>query len=114
MTLITAGTGLAAFFSWQFEQERYLSVFITLFSLASAVGIIQSFRIKMTIKDEILTVDSGFRKQTYMKDEINSIHIAKGCPVILMLKDETKVKLPDLNISPLGLSNIVSAWLKRN
>lgn len=87
---------------------------MTLLSMTCGFGIIEGFCVKLEIKEHTLSVNSGFKTKTYNKEEIKSIHIAKGCPVILVLKEEINVELPTLNISPLALANIVRAWLKRS
>ena len=110
--VVTLLVGVVAWMNWRHSDKHWVSVSLTAFFLFALIATISAIRTRLTISDAAIEVTKGLGARRYDRGEIEDIAIAKGCPVILLLKDGKQVELPDLNISPLGLKNVVKAWLK--
>lgn len=77
------------------------------FSLVGIVELLTSY----VILDELhLRIRKNFRLTVLQRAEIETVNVAKGCPVTLTLKDGRYVKIPDLGTRNIG--NSLRAWIR--
>jgi hypothetical protein len=110
--IVATLAGALASASWSHSDKNWVNISLTIFFFFSLVASYSVIRTRVTISDTSLEVTKGFGTKKYARKTIEDLAIAKGCPALLLLKDGTTVDLPDLNISPLGLRNVVKAWLR--
>ena len=114
MLIITLGLTVGTYLHWKhIEDDQWVFIGLLIFSGLSLFGFISQFFTQLTIYDDHILIRTIVGVEKYQKEKIKNVHIAKGCPVILILENEKKLELPDLNISPHNLANIIRPWLKK-
>ena len=76
----------------------------------SLLGIADAVTQFLTLGEHELRMRRNLRFKRIPREDIESVSVAKGCPTLLILKDESKVELPPLDSIAMG--NSVRAWIK--
>jgi len=66
----------------------------------------------LTLGPRSLSIRSNFRRREIPRAEIDRVASAAGCPVMLLLKNGTKIPLPSFGESNQGLVNSIRGWLR--
>lgn len=93
-----------------YDESAWVKVgllFIWIFSIVSLVAV---FVDGVHIDDNYLVVVKNFKKTKVNKGNVNKVSWAKGCSITLILTDDTKVELPEIDVLPLNFRNIVMKW----
>ena len=106
---------ISTFLYYQYiEKTGWVTIGLVSFSILSLIATVQAYFIKLTICQTTIELRSGFKTTILSKEEIEEIHIEKGCSPIIQTKNGRKVHLPDLNATPQSIVNQIRRWLKKN
>lgn len=93
---------------------HYEALWITLscwgmfaFSLVALVDAAISY---VRLDEKSIQIRQNFRTIRIVRADVETVAVEKGCPVLLLLKDGTKVEVPGLGASAIG--NSLRAWLR--
>ena len=107
-------SSMVAPIAWLTASDVWIRWGFLIFALCCFLGAIESYWIRVRLKDGRLMVRRLFRVVCYERDMIESVSTAKGCPVRLVLTDGRKCDLPDLNESPRKVCNAITTWKNSN
>lgn len=78
--------------------------------LSSVVGVVELLSAYVTLDETHFRMRKNFRKTVLPRESIQSVEVAKGCPIMLILKDGGSVTVPELGGQ--GIDNSLRAWIK--
>ncbi len=99
-----------AILSGMFNGFNWITVLLAGFAVFGVLAIVSTFWTFLEIEEKQLTFRKNLVKRTIEKDEIKSVHSAKGCPDIILLTDGTKYELPEVGTK--NVANSIWHWLK--
>lgn len=92
-----------------FDNEVWVSAFCWAVFILNILAIIDSAMSYVNLGDADFRMRKNFRATVIPRDNIESISVAKGCPIRLHLKDGSRVEVPDLGGK--GIANSLRAWI---
>jgi len=93
-----------------YEPEFWVSAICWSIFVLSIIAIADLISSYITLGDTALRMRRNFRTQVIPRIAIESVSVAKGCPIILHLQGGGQVEVPDLAVR--GIGNSLRAWVK--
>ena len=107
LSFIVLAISLAASIS---QTETWILAVCWTIYLLSIVAIADLVFSDVHLDNNELRMRYNFRTRIILRENIESVSVAKGCPIILILKDGGHVSLPDLAVQ--GIGNSLRAWIR--
>lgn len=106
---------ISAFLYYQYiDKTGWVLIGLVSLAVLSLIATIQTYLIRLTILETTVVLKTGFKTTVLSKEEIEGVHIAKGCSPIIQTINGRKIHLPTLNESPQSIANQIRNWLKKS
>lgn len=93
-----------------YDEALWITLFCWGMFAFSFVAIVDAAYSYVRLDDESVQIRRNFYTTRIARADVETVAVEKGCPVLLLLKDGTKVEVPGLGTSAIG--NSLRAWLR--
>ena len=93
-------------------EALWISIACWSFFVVSILAIADAALSYVMLGENKLQMRKNFRKTNVARNDIESVAVAKGCPVTLILKNGKKIEVPSLGANNIG--NSLRAWIRAN
>jgi hypothetical protein len=101
--------GLISTVSLSNGEALWISVACWGFFAFMVLGVVDAALSFVKLGDNEMQYRQNFRTTTVTRSDIESVEVAKGCPVTLILKDGSHINVPSLGANEIG--NSLRAWI---
>lgn len=99
-----------AYIGHQSEGWSIYTIILTACAIFCILAVVDAFSIYIRLNEESIEFRRNLVKKVFDKVQITQCSWAKGCPTLLVLKNEEKIVLPEVDSK--NLSNSINSWLK--
>ena len=101
--------GTIATVSWKTDEAIWITSCIWIVFVLLLIAIVEVAISFVRLEESEFRMRKNFRLLAISRGDIESVSVAKGCPIILHLKNGDRVDLPDLGYQ--GLDNSLRSWI---
>jgi hypothetical protein len=110
--LVIGLAGVASQYRVEPGRRKALTFYgLLTFSVISALGVAQTFRGRIELREDEIRVVGLVGHRTYPRTQVQDARWEKGCPVSLKLADGTWAHLPDTGHANTKVAGAIRAWL---
>lgn len=107
MALVVLGIAVASLLT---DSETWVQIVCWFVFLVGILAVMDTLSFYTTLGDTELQMRRNFRTVVVIRDDIDSVAVAKGCPMLLVLRNGSKIEIPSHGVP--GLDNSLRSWVR--
>jgi len=108
--VLAIGLCAATYLIYSSDGFTWISLSFMAFSVIGVLAVLEALTSYVRIDGNVLRLCRTFRQYSVEKAEIETISSAKGCPMLLVMRDGSKLEVPSLGAN--SIENSLRAWLR--
>ena len=94
------------------NNVNWVVIGLSLLSIGMMIAVFAVFTDRFELGESELRMRHNFMSNAISRSDIEKVTWAKGCGVILQMKNGQTIKLPDIGLNSQSFCNSLRAWIK--